>query len=172
MKVFAIGAGTMGSGIAQVFASKGFQTVLCDIEEKFVERGYSIIESNLERLAKKELLSEDKKSEILSNIKKTTDMADAKDCHLIIEAVVENIEVKKSLFKGLELIADKDAIFATNTSSLSITGIASSLKEPGRLLGMHFFNPAPLMKLVEVIRGINSSDEAVDKAINIIKRTG
>ena len=169
MKVFIIGAGTMGSGIAQVFATKGFQTILCDIEDKFVEKGYSIIENNLTRLVKKDLISEDKKNEILSNIKKTVDKNDAKDCHLIIEAVVENIEIKKALFKELEQIANKDAILATNTSSLSITEIASSLKDPSRLLGMHFFNPAPLMKLVEIIKGINSSSEVVDKVINIIK---
>jgi len=169
MKVFIIGAGTMGSGIAQVFATKGFQTILCDIEDKFVEMGYSIIENSLTRLVKKDLISEDKKDKILLNIKKTTDKNDAKDCHLIIEAVVENIEIKKALFKELEQIANKDAILATNTSSLSITEIASSLKDPSRLLGMHFFNPAPLMKLVEIIKGINSSSEVVDKVINIIK---
>jgi len=169
MKVFIIGAGTMGSGIAQVFATKGFQTILCDIEDKFVEMGYSIIENSLTRLVKKDLISEDKKDKILLNIKKTTDKNDAKDCYLIIEAVVENIEIKKALFKELEQIASKDAILATNTSSLSITEIASSLKDPSRLLGMHFFNPAPLMKLVEIIKGINSSSEVVDKVINIIK---
>jgi len=169
MKVFIIGAGTMGSGIAQVFAAKGFQTILCDIEDKFVEIGYSIIENNLTRLVKKDLISEDEKARILLNIKKTTDKNDAKDCYLIIEAVVENIEIKKALFKELEQIASKDAILATNTSSLSITEIASSLKDPSRLLGTHFFNPAPLMKLVEIIKGINSSSEAVDKVINIVK---
>ena len=169
MKVFIIGAGTMGSGIAQVFATKGFQTILCDIEDKFVEMGYSIIENSLTRLVKKDLISEDKKDKILLSIKKTTDKNDAKDCHLIIEAVVENIEIKKALFKELEQIANKDAILATNTSSLSITEIASSLKDPSRLLGMHFFNPAPLMKLVEIIKGINSSSEVLNKVINIIK---
>ena len=169
MKVFIIGAGTMGSGIAQVFATNGFQTILCDIEDKFVEMSYSIIENSLTRLVKKELISEDKKDKILLNIKKTTDKNDAKDCYLIIEAVAENIEIKKALFKELEQIAGKDAILATNTSSLSITEIASSLKDPSRLLGTHFFNPAPLMKLVEIIRGINSSSEVLDKVINIIK---
>ena len=169
MKVFIISAGTMGSGIAQVFATKGFQTILCDIEDKFVEMGYSIIENNLARLVKKDLISENKKDKILLNIKKTTDKNDAKDCYLIIEAVAENIEIKKALFKELEQIAGKDAILATNTSSLSITEIASSLKDPSRLLGTHFFNPAPLMKLVEIIRGINSSSEVLDKVINIIK---
>ena len=169
MKVFIIGAGTMGSGIAQVFATKGFQTILCDIEDKFVEMGYSIIENSLTRLVKKDLISEDKKDKILLNIKKTTDKNDAKDCYLIIEAVVENIEIKKALFKELEQIASKDAILATNTSSLSITEIASSLKDPSRLLGVHFFNPAPLMKLVEIIKGINSSSEVAGKVINIIK---
>ena len=140
MKVFIIGAGTMGSGIAQVFATKGFQTILCDIEDKFLEMGYSIIENSLTRLVKKDIISEDKKDKILLNIKKTTDKNDAKDCRLIIEAVVENIEIKKALFKELEQIAGKDAILATNTSSLSITEIASSLKDPSRLVGMHFSN--------------------------------
>jgi 3-hydroxybutyryl-CoA dehydrogenase len=169
MKVFVIGAGSMGSGIAQVFAAKGFQTILCDIEDRFVEMGYSAIENSLAKLVKKDLINEDEKGEILLNIKKTTDKNEAKDCYLIIEAVVEDIEVKKALFKEFEQIAGKDAIFATNTSSLSITEMASSLKDPSRLLGMHFFNPAPLMKLVEIIKGINSSIEAVDKVINIIK---
>ena len=140
MKVFIIGAGTMGSGIAQVFATNGFQTILCDIEDKFVEMSYSIIENNLARLVKKDIISEDKKNKILLNIKKTTDKNDAKDCYLIIGAVVENIEIKKALFKELEQIANKDAILATNTSSLLITEIASSLKDPSRLLGMHFLN--------------------------------
>lgn len=169
MNVFVIGAGTMGSGIAQVFAAKGFQTILCDTEDRFVEKGYSIIENNLTKLVKKDLIGEDRKIEILLNIKKTINKRDAADCDLIIEAVVENIEIKKALFKELEQIAGKDVILATNTSSLSITEIASSLKDPGRLLGMHFFNPVPLMKLVEIIKGVNSSGETVEKVINIIK---
>jgi 3-hydroxybutyryl-CoA dehydrogenase len=169
MKVFIVGAGTMGSGIAQVFAAKGFQTILFDTEDRFVEMGYSKIENSLARLVKKDIINGDKKDEILLNIKKTTDKNEAKDCYLIVEAVVEDIGIKKALFKEFEQIAGKDAILATNTSSLSITEIASSLKDPGRLLGMHFFNPAPLMKLVEIIKGINSSSEAVDKVINIIK---
>jgi 3-hydroxybutyryl-CoA dehydrogenase len=169
MKVFIVGAGTMGSGIAQVFAAKGFQTILFDTEDRFVEMGYSKIENSLARLVKKDIINGDKKDEILLNIKKTTDKNEAKDCCLIVEAVVEDIGIKKALFKEFEQIAGKDAILATNTSSLSITEIASSLKDPGRLLGMHFFNPAPLMKLVEIIKGINSSSEAVDKVINIIK---
>jgi len=149
MKVFIIGAGTMGSGIAQVFAAKGFQTVLCDIDEKFVEKKYLAIVNNIERLVKKEIISEDKKVEILLNIKRTTDNKDAKDCNLIIEAVIENIDIKKALFKELEQIVSKDTILATNTSSLSITEISSALNDPAKLIGMHFFNPAPLMKLVE-----------------------
>jgi 3-hydroxybutyryl-CoA dehydrogenase len=169
MKVFIVGAGTMGSGIAQVFAAKGFQTILFDTEDRFVEMGYSKIENSLARLVKKDIINGDKKDEILLNIKKTTDKNEAKDCSLIVEAVVEDIGIKKALFKEFEQIAGKDAILTTNTSSLSITEIASSLKDPGRLLGMHFFNPAPLMKLVEIIKGINSSSEAVDKVINIIK---
>lgn len=172
MKVFIIGAGTMGSGIAQVFAAKGFKTCLYDIEEKFVETGYSAIENSLSRLVKKEAIREDDKNAALSSIIKTTQKNDAADCQLIIEAVIENIEVKISIFKEIEQIADSDAIFATNTSSLSITEIGASLKNPGRLLGMHFFNPAPLMKLVEIVRGINSSSEAVEKVIGITKELG
>lgn len=169
MKIFIIGAGIMGSGIAQVFAEKGFRAFLCDIENEFVEKGYLVIEKNLTRLVKKELITEARKNEIISNIKKTVDKNDAKDCGLIIEAVVENIDVKKTLFKELEKIADKNAILATNTSSLSITEIASTLTDPGRLVGIHFFNPAPLMKLVEIVRGKNSRSEVVERAINIIK---
>ncbi|HEX7560597.1 MAG TPA: 3-hydroxyacyl-CoA dehydrogenase NAD-binding domain-containing protein [Candidatus Humimicrobiaceae bacterium] len=169
MNVFIIGAGTMGSGIAQVFASKGFQTVLCDKDEKLVETGYKAIKDSLNRLVKRETISQDKKGEILLNITKTTDKTDAAGCHLIIEAVVENIEIKKALFGKLEQITGDDAIFATNTSSLSVTEIAAALKDPGRLLGMHFFNPAPLMKLVEIIKGINSRDDSVEKAIGIVK---
>ena len=133
MKVFIIGAGTMGSGIAQVFASKGFQTFLCDIDEKLVDMGYGTIENSLGRLVKKEVINETEKNNILNNIIKTTDRNNAKDCQLVVEAVIENIEIKKALFKEIELIADKDTILATNTSSLSITEIAASLKDPGRL---------------------------------------
>ena len=169
MNVFIIGAGIMGSGIAQVFAAKGVKTFLCDIEEILVQTGYSAIENSLSRIVKKEVISETEKINILKNIIKTTDKNDAKDCQLVVEAVIENIEIKKSLFKEIELIADKDTILATNTSSLSITEMAASLKDPGRLIGMHFFNPAPIMKLVEIVRGINSSSETVDKAISIVK---
>ena len=172
MKVFVIGAGTMGSGIAQVFASKGFQAVLCDIDERFVEKGYSAIEKNLTKLVKKEIISEDKKNSILENIEKATDNKKAKDCQLIIEAVTENIEVKKTIFKEIEPISSKDAILASNTSSLSVSEIAASLEDPSRFLGIHFFNPAPLMKLVEIIKGIKSEDDIVAKAIDIIKEIG
>ena len=172
MKVFVIGAGTMGSGIAQVFASKGFQAVLCDIDERFVEKGYSAIEKNLTKLVKKEIISEDKKNSILENIEKATDNKKAKDCQLIIEAVTENIEVKKTIFKEIEPISSKDAILASNTSSLSVSEIAASLEDPSRFLGIHFFNPAPIMKLVEIIKGIKSEDDIVAKAIDIIKEIG
>ena len=172
MKVFVIGAGTMGSGIVQVFASEGSQAVLCDINEKFVEKGYSAIEKNLAKLVKKEIISEDKKNTILENIEKTTDNKKAKDCQLIIEAVTENIEVKKTIFKEIEPISSKDAILASNTSSLSVSEIAASLEDPSRFLGIHFFNPAPIMKLVEIIKGIKSEDDVVAKAIDIMKEIG
>lgn len=172
MEVFIIGAGTMGSGIAQVFASNGFRTFLCDIDEKLVEKGYSAIEKNLSRLQDKGIIDQDKKDLGLSNIQKTTDKKDSKDCGLIVEAVLEDIGIKSSLFSEIEPLVSKETILATNTSSLSVTEISACLDEPGRFLGIHFFNPAHIMKLVEVIRGINTTEETVQKVMGLIKDIG
>ena len=169
MKIFIIGAGTMGSGIAQVFASGGFETILYDIDIKIVEKGYQSIENSLSRMVKKEAIGEDEKSAILARVSKTIDKMQAAKCGLIIEAALEDIEIKKSIFKEMELICGSDTILATNTSSLSITEIAAVLKNQERFLGIHFFNPAPLMKLVEVIKGINTKKEYVDKITDIVK---
>jgi 3-hydroxybutyryl-CoA dehydrogenase len=162
MKVCILGAGTMGAGIAQVFAQKGNEVVLRDIKEEYVEKGYSFIEKNLARMVKKEKISEDQKREILGRIKATVSLHDAADCDLVVEAAIENMKIKKEIFAELDKVCDEKTILATNTSSLSITEIAVATKRPDKVIGMHFFNPAPVMKLVEIIKGLATSNETFD----------
>lgn len=159
MKVCVVGAGTMGSGIAQVFATKGFEVVLCDTFENAAEKGYNMINKNLTKLVEKGKMDEAVKNETMERLHKTTNVEDAKDCDLVVEAIVENMSVKKDLFKKLDEICKEETILASNTSSLSITEIAAATKRADRVIGMHFFNPAPVMKLIEIIRGIATSDE-------------
>jgi 3-hydroxybutyryl-CoA dehydrogenase len=154
-----IGAGTMGNGIAQTAAAAGFAVVMCDIEQAFVDRGIQNIGKSLDRFVKKETMTEAQKGEVLGRIKTTTSLDDLKDCDLIVEAATENFDVKKQIFEKLDQIAGENAILSSNTSSISITKIAAVTKRPEKVIGMHFFNPVPLMKLVEVIRGIATSDE-------------
>ena len=172
MKIFIAGAGTMGAGIAQVFALKGFKAVLYDIDEKYLRSGIGSIEKSLERLLKKEIISNEKKESTISNIITTTEKEYARDCQLVIEAIVENIDIKKTLFKNLETICSEETIFATNTSSLSITEISSSLKKPDRFMGIHFFNPAPVMALVEIVKGVHSSAEEINRVVTLMKELG
>lgn len=167
-----IGAGTMGSGIAQVFASNGIQTKLYDIKQEFVDKGYGFIDKGLSRQVSKGKMSEDDKNKIMSNLVKTLDLNDAKDCDLVVEAIVENLQVKKEVFTQLDGIVSESAILASNTSSLSITEMAVATKHPGRVVGMHFFNPAPVMKLVEVVKSLVVSDEVVEKITQISKDLG
>ena len=159
MKVFVLGAGTMGAGIAQTFASKGFEVILRDIKDEYVDRGLAGIGKNLDRLLSKGKLTEEEKENILSRLTGTTEMRLAADCDLVVEAAVENVQIKKQIFAELDEICGKDTIFATNTSSLSITEVASATKRPEKVIGMHFFNPAPVMKLVEIIKGMATSQE-------------
>lgn len=163
MKVCVIGAGTMGAGIAQTFAAKGFEVLLCDIKEEFVEKGYNGINKGLTKLVEKGRMEEAVKNEIMGRIHKTVNTEDAKDSDLIVEAIIENMSIKKDLFKKLDEICNSETIFASNTSSLSITEMAAATKRPDKVIGMHFFNPAPVMKLVEIIRGIATSDETYNK---------
>lgn len=163
MKIFVIGAGTMGAGIAQTFAAKGFEVSLCDIKDEFVDKGYNGINKGLSKLVEKGKLEENVKNEIMGRIHKTTDTWDAKDADLVIEAIVENMSIKKELFQRLDGLCKPEAILASNTSSLSITEMAAATNRPDRVIGMHFFNPAPVMKLVEIIRGIATSDETFGK---------
>ena len=167
-----IGAGTMGNGIAQTAASKGFDVVICDVNEEFVTRGVANIGKSLDRFVKKETLTEDQKTEILGRIRGTTNLEDTKNCSLIIEAASENFEVKKYIFEQLDSITSADAILSSNTSSISITKIAATTGRPDMVIGMHFFNPVPLMKLVEVIRGIATSDETYAKVKALSEKLG
>lgn len=161
-KVFVLGAGTMGAGIAQTFAGSGFEVVLRDIKDEFVEKGIDGIRKGLNSLIKKEKITEAYRDEVLSRIVGTVDLNMAVDCDLVVEAAVENMEIKKKIFEELDEICKQDTIFATNTSSLSITEVACATLRPDRVIGMHFFNPAPVMKLVEIIRGMATSQETVD----------
>ena len=172
MKIFILGAGTMGSGIVQTFAQAGYDVIMRDIEESFVNRGMSVITKNLEKSVQKGKMTEDAKNEILARITPTTDMNLAKDADLVVEAAVENMTIKKKIFAELDGICKSEAILATNTSSLSITDVASATKRADKVIGMHFFNPVPVMKLVEVIKGIVTSEETKNTVIEISKKLG
>jgi len=158
-RVMAVGAGQMGSGIAQVAAQAGLQVWLRDIEQRFVDRGLGVIEKNLARDVAKGRRTEEDKAAILGRITGTTELAPAAECDLVIEAIVENLDAKLALFRELDGICPEGTLFASNTSSLPITQLAAVTRRPDRFIGMHFMNPVPVMKLVEVIRGIATSDE-------------
>lgn len=169
-KISVIGAGTMGAGIAQVFAAKGYAVSLCDIQPEWVNRGYAGIEKGLQRLVSKNRLDAEEIAAILSRITVTTDHADLADSALIVEAIVEDMNIKKELFQRLDQICQPDTVFATNTSSFSITELASATQRPDKVIGMHFFNPPPVMKLVELIRGVYTSDETFLLAEKVVAR--
>jgi 3-hydroxybutyryl-CoA dehydrogenase len=167
-----VGAGTMGNGIAQTAAGVGFEVVMCDIKQEFVERGVQNISKSLDRFVKKETMTEENKFEILKRIRATTDFESLKDCSLIVEAAVENFDVKKEIFTSLDNLTAPETILSSNTSSISITKIAATTKRPEKVVGMHFFNPVPLMKLVEIIRGIATSDETFAKVKELSEKLG
>ena len=158
-KVCVIGAGTMGLDIAQVFATKGFEVTVRDISDEILENAQAKLVKGLDKKIAKGKMTEEAKAAILGNLTFTTDMKALADMDLIVEAILEKMEVKKSVFGELDTICKPETIFASNTSSLSITEIATSTKRQDKFIGMHFFNPATVMKLVEVIRGANTSDE-------------
>ncbi len=162
-KIFVIGAGTMGSGIVQAFAQNGYKVIVRDIKDEFVDKGILGINKNLSKLVTKGKITEEFKEEVLSRITGTTDLSMARDCDLVIEAAVENMEIKKEIFLELDKICKEETILASNTSSLSITEVASATNRPDKVIGMHFFNPATIMKLVEIIKGMATSQETFDK---------
>jgi len=159
-RVGVVGCGLMGSGIAQVSAQSGFMTVVREVSVDLVEKGIKSIEKNLARLVEKGMITEAAKSEIRGRLKGTTSLEDLKDCDLIVEAIIEQLPAKRQLFSLLDAICPASTIFASNTSSLTITEIAASTKRPQRFVGLHFFNPVPVMKLVEVVKTI-ATDPAV-----------
>lgn len=173
-KVMVIGAGQMGSGIAQVCAQAGYDVTLNDLKGEFVERGLSSIEKNLARAVEKGRMSADEKDQTTGRLSSSTDLQDAKGVDLVIEAAVENMDIKKTIFAQLDEIAPEHTILATNTSSLPITEIAAATNRPQQVIGMHFMNPVPVMKLVEIIRGLATSDEvyaAIEDMTNKLQKT-
>ncbi|MGD6802284.1 3-hydroxybutyryl-CoA dehydrogenase [Rossellomorea aquimaris] len=168
-KVMVVGAGQMGSGIAQVCAQAGFNVKLNDLKEDLVQRGMGVITKNLSRSVEKGRMTEDDKNKVLANLTQSTDLNDAGDVDLVIEAAVENMEIKTKIFKQLDEIAPEHAILATNTSSLPITEVAAATNRPQKVIGMHFMNPVPVMKLVEIIRGLATSDEVYQEIEDMTK---
>lgn len=172
-KVAVIGAGTMGNGIAHVFAQTGFEVSLIDISQAALDKGVDTIGKNLDRMVKKEKISENDKSATLSNISTHTDMKNGlSGCELVVEAATENTDLKIKIFKQIDDLTNADTILATNTSSISITQIAAATSKPENVIGMHFMNPVPIMKLVEVIRGYATSDEVTNRVMEISKKLG
>ena len=161
-KIFVLGAGTMGSGIVQAFAQKGYEVIVRDIKDELVQSGIVRINNGLSKLVSKGKMTEETKEDILSRISGTTDMNLSEDCDLVVEAAIENMKIKKEIFAELDKICKPETILASNTSSLSITEVASATNRPEKVIGMHFFNPAPVMKLVEIIRGMATSQETFD----------
>ncbi len=164
-KVGVVGCGLMGSGIAQVCAAAGFSTVVREVSADLVDKGLKGIEKNLARLVEKGTITEPAKSEIRGRLKGTTAIEDLKDCDLVIEAIIEQLPAKKELFGALDKLCPASTIFASNTSSLTITEIATSTKRPERFVGLHFFNPVPVMKLVEVVRTIATDAAVYEEAV-------
>ena len=167
-----IGAGTMGNGIAQACAVVGINALMIDINEAAIERGLKTVSGSLDRLVRKEKLTEAQKAEAMARITGSTKMADLAKTDFIIEAATENEDLKRKILKDVAAIAGTDAIIATNTSSISITGLAASTGRPERFIGMHFFNPVPVMALVEIIRGLATSDETFAATEELSKRLG
>ena len=168
-----IGAGTMGNGIAHVFAQKGHPVVLIDRSEDALERALTTIEKNLGRLVAKERITEEVKASTLDNISNSTDLASAvSEADLVVEAATENVDLKLKIFEDIDKMAPADCILATNTSSISITKIAAATSRPDKVIGMHFMNPVPIMKLVEIIRGYRTSDETCVAVMNASEALG
>ncbi len=167
-----IGAGTMGSGIAQAFSAKGFSVILQDVSNAALEKGVATISISLDRLIKKGVATADEKVQTLKHISSTTNVADLAKADLVIEAATENESVKIKILQDVEAVLRPETIIATNTSSLSITKLAAATKRPDKMVGMHFFNPVPMMALVEIIRGLQTSESTVDAVTELAKAVG
>jgi len=167
-----LGAGVMGNGIAQVAAQAGYNVILRDIEDRFVEGGIKNIDKFLAKSVEKGKMTAEQKTAVMGKIKGTTKMEDLKDVDFIVEVIIEVMDVKKKVFAELDELTKKDVILSSNTSSMSITEIATATKRPDKVVGMHFFNPVPLMRLVEIVRGYSTSDETVAVTADLTKKLG
>ncbi len=170
--VSVVGAGTMGNGIAHVFALSGYDVNLVDVKQEFLDCGLSNVRKNLDRQAKKEKITREDADKAFTRISPSLKIEVAADSHIVIEAATEDASTKKKLFNTLDGICSSDTILASNTSSISITEIAAATNRPGKVIGMHFFNPVPVMKLVEVIRGLATSDATFDRIMDLSKKLG
>ena len=167
-----VGAGTMGNGIAQVAARAGYDVIMHDVRDEFIQRGFAAIDKSLQRDVDKERLSAEEKQRIIARIRSTTSFDAFREAAFVIEAVTENLTVKTDVFKSLDQITPPDAILASNTSSISITKLGAATKRPDKVIGMHFMNPVPVMKLIEVIRGIATSDETYERVRTLSEKMG
>jgi 3-hydroxybutyryl-CoA dehydrogenase len=169
-KVGVVGSGTMGNGIAQVFAMAGFDVVMTDVDQKFLDRGLGAIKKSLARLVEKGKLAPDVSAAVAARIRTSLKLEDCAGCGLVVEAAPEDLGLKKQIFSTLDRVCGPDALLATNTSTISVTEIAASTKRPDKVAGMHFMNPVPLMQLVEVVRGLASSDDTVSTVVELAKK--
>jgi len=170
-KVGVLGCGLMGSGIAQVSATAGFHTAVLEVEQKYIDKGFAGIQKSLAKFAEKGTIKETPQT-ILGRLKGTTNKQDLADCDIVIEAIIENVPAKKEMYTSLDGVVKKHAIFASNTSSISITELMTATKRPERFIGLHFFNPVPLMKLVEVVRTIATANDVYESAYEFAKNLG
>src|SRR5262252_8481834 len=175
-KVGVLGCGLMGSGIAQVAAAAGFDVTVLEVEQKFIDKGFVGIEKSLakfaERPPEKGGITAQQKDAIRARLKGTTNKSDLADCDIVIEAIIENVEEKMKMYTSIDGVMKKDAIFASNTSSISVTELLTSVKRPERFIGLHFFNPVPMMKLVEVVKTIATAPHVYDTAYKFGKKLG
>ena len=173
VKVFGVvGAGQMGNGIAHVAAAAGLRVIMNDVKQEFVDNGLKTIRKNLDRAVSKGKMSESDKADITGRIKGSTSLADFKEADFVVEAIIENFDLKKSLFQTLDEIVPSGSILASNTSSISITKLASCTKKPEKFIGMHFMNPVPVMKLVEIINGLATAPETTELTVELSKKFG
>jgi 3-hydroxybutyryl-CoA dehydrogenase len=175
-KVGVLGCGLMGSGIAQVCATAGFEVIVLEVEQKYLDKGFAGIDKSLAKFAERPVdkggITPHQKDEIRARLKGTTTKADLADCDIVIEAIIENVDEKKKMYASLDGVVKKDAIFASNTSSISVTELLTAVKRPERFIGLHFFNPVPLMKLVEVVKTIATAPAVYDAAYEFAKQLG
>ena len=171
-KIGVVGAGTMGNGIAQVFAMAGYDVIMNDIDQKFLDRGLGTVKKSLGRMVEKAKLTQEAADAVMSRIEPSLQVANLKDCGLVIEAATENQKLKSEMFCLLDGLCGPDTILATNTSTISVTAIAAATKRPGKVIGMHFMNPVPVMQLVEVVRGLGTLPEVTDTVVALSKELG